>query len=140
MDLPARLPELVAAGLSDQECADHLDLSRSTVIRLRRAHGLRSRWTPPAAPHGSLTRYERGCACGDCRGANAARQARARARAREATRLAPRAYEPWTPDDDATLYAAGWRRLTTTALALGRSRAACEARLTVLLSREAATH
>jgi WhiB family redox-sensing transcriptional regulator len=50
-------------------------VARRTVHRWAREAGVECGWTPPppTAVHGTLTRYQRGCRCDDCRAANAAR-------------------------------------------------------------------
>lgn len=80
------LQQLVAAGLSDAEIGDRLGVCARTVLRWRHEAGLRSMWTSPLGPHGSLRRYRQGCACAACRGANAAA---------ERQRYRRRAYASW---------------------------------------------
>ncbi len=69
----------VNAGWSDAQIADALGVSSSTILRRRRVLDLGSRWTPDKAPHGTRSRYQAGCSCGRCSGANRLYQASMRA-------------------------------------------------------------
>lgn len=81
----ARLARLVAAGMSDPQIADAFGVSSRTILRWRKADGLRSQWSPELSPCGTFGAYRRGCHCTECKAANAAAHrawARRRAHAR----------------------------------------------------------
>lgn len=84
------LPAMIESGWVDRMIADHYGVSARTVARWREDKGLpcNHERDMKRAEHGTTARYDSGCRCAECRSANAARVALARAE-RAARGLAP---------------------------------------------------
>lgn len=128
-----RLEEWVAAGLSDAQIARRAHVNPRTVLRWRGALKLASQWRPAPPRHGTLARYQGTasrppCRCADCRAANVVEQARLRRRYAAASRHAPRAGLPWSPQEDRELIA-GAGTVLERARRLGRTYGAARQRL-----------
>lgn len=123
----------VAAGLSDPAIADKLHVSARTVLRWRIRLGLESRWTPPRAQHGTVSRYDT-CKCPLCRKANseATRVYMAAANRRHPT---PNAGNPWSAQDEAVVVDDTLGPISVRARRLGRTYGACLERIRLIRSR-----
>lgn len=125
VDLLARL---VAAGLSDREIGEALDVSARTVLRWRKRAGLPSQWERAEPRHGGQTRYRPPyrCRCAACVVGNRDRTREEVRRANKRTALAPRYGARWTPDEDRVILLTPSN--VAAALALGRTYSAVRER------------
>lgn len=140
------LHALIKAGMSDRAIQRATGLNRRAIAEWRHAHGYPT-WTPPRQPHGTETRYARGCRCDDCREAKAIARLRRhethtlstampderraeldahRRRELEATRLtATRAMARWTREELAIALDKAYTAADAARI-IGRSKAAVE--------------
>lgn len=116
-----RLRVLAEEGMSDPDIAAEMGISRSTVIRWRKAEGIKSNWTPP-----KKSEHGRNCRCDRCRDRKAeASRETYRKLQDESTSDPEKAGTPWTPEEDEVLLDLG---ASSASREIGRTYAACRNR------------